>query len=232
MHTHTKWSDGLQTIEQMAQAAEDIGYSYIAITDHYSRMKIARGLTEQQLRNQMKQIDQINEKLSGIRVMKGAEIDIRKDGSLDARKELLKELDVVVASVHGTFKQTKKEMTDRIISAMESGYVDVIGHPTSRKIGEKKPCEIDMERVFETSKRTQTYLEINSQPQRLDLDDANVRLALEFGCRLAVNTDAHNHEQLKNIRLGIGVARRAWAEAEDIINTQPLINLMKTLRKS
>jgi DNA polymerase (family 10) len=145
---------------------------------------------------------------------------------------VLKELDVVVASIHGTFKQSKKEMTRRLISAMESGLVNIIGHPTGRKINEKNPSEVDFDELFEASKRTRTHLEINASPQRLDLSDATADLALKSGCSVAIDTDAHNKEQLKNIRFGIGMARRAWAEKKDVINTQHLQELLRTLRKS
>jgi DNA polymerase (family 10) len=159
------------------------------------------------------------------------EVDIASDGTLSG-DEVLKELDVVVASIHGAFRQTKKEMTRRLVSAMESGLVNVVGHPTGRKINEKNPSDVDFEEIFEASKLTKTYLEINASPQRLDLNDANAALALRSGCKLAINTDAHNREQVKNIRLGIAVARRAWAEKKDVINTQPLNELKRSLKKA
>ena len=231
LHVHTTWSDGTQPIEEMVQAASKMGYAYVAITDHYSTMMVPRGLTERQLRNEMAEIDKIRRKFNKIKILKGAELDISADGSLKVEKKILKELDVVVASVHSTFKQTKKEMTNRIVSAMESGYVNIIGHPTSRKIDTKRPSEIDMEKLFDASKRTKTYLEINSTPQRLDLNDDNVKMAIQAGCKLSIDTDAHNAQHFKNIRLGIGVARRGWTEQKDIINTQPLETLERDLRK-
>lgn len=230
LQVHTRWSDGQQTIEEMAQAARNLGYEYIAITDHYSKMPIVNGLNERRLREQMREIDHVNEKLSGIHVLKGAEVDIAPDGTL-SEDEVLKELEIVVGSVHGVFRQNKMEMTRRLVSAMESDLVSVIGHPTGRKINEKNPSEVDFEEIFEASKRTKTYLEINASPQRLDLNDASAALALRSGCKLAINTDAHNREQMKNIRFGIGVARRAWAEKKDIINAQPLDELNRILRK-
>jgi len=231
LQVHTQWSDGQQTIEEMAQAGKRLGYEYIAITDHYSKMPIVNGLSEERLRDQMKEIDRVNEKLRRFHVLKGAEVDIASDGTLSG-DEVLKELDLVVASIHGTFRQTRKEMTRRLVSAMESGLVNVVGHPTGRKINEKKPSDVDFEEIFEASKRTKTYLEINASPQRLDLNDANAALAIRSGCKLAINTDAHNREQVKNIRLGIAVARRAWAEKKDVINTQPLNELKRTLKKA
>jgi len=231
LQVHTQWSDGQQTIEEMAQAGKRLGYEYIAITDHYSKMPIVNGLSEERLRDQMKEIDRVNEKLRSFHVLKGAEVDIASDGTLSG-DEVLKELDLVVASIHGTFRQTRKEMTRRLVSAMESGLVNVVGHLTGRKINEKKPSDVDFEEIFEASKRTKTYLEINASPQRLDLNDANAALAIRSGCKLAIDTDAHNREQVKNIRLGIAVARRAWAEKKDVINTQPLNELKRTLKKA
>ena len=232
LQMHTKWSDGQQTIEEMAKAAQILGYSYIAITDHYSTMPIVNGLNEQRLREQMKEIDHINEKLQGIKILKGAEVDIAPDGTLKGEKTVLRELDLVVGSVHGTFKQTKREMTKRLITIMESGLVNIVGHPTSRKINEKNPCEIDFDQIFEASKRTGTYLEINSSPHRLDLDDANASLALKAGCKLAIDTDAHDRDELKNIRFGIAMARRGWLRRADVINTLPLEKLSKVLKRN
>jgi len=231
LQVHTKWSDGQQTIEEMAYAAKNLGYEYIAITDHYSKMPIVNGLNEGRLKVQMKEIDDVNQKVKGIHVLKGAEVDISSDGSLSGGS-VLKELDVVVASIHGAFKQSKNEMTERLISAMESGLVNIVGHPTGRKINDKSPSDLDFDAILEASKRTGTYLEINASPQRLDLSDANASLALRSGCKIAINTDAHNGEQLKNIRFGIGVARRAWAEKKNVINAQPLVELKKLLKKT
>ncbi len=231
LQMHTKWSDGQQTIEEMAQAAKTLGYSYVAITDHYSTMPIVNGLNEERLREQSKEIDKVNGKLEGITVLKGAEVDIAPDGTLKGVESVLKELDLVVASIHGTFKQSKKEMTQRLITTMETGLVNIIGHPTSRKINEKNPSEIDFDELFEASKRTGTYLEINSSPHRLDLDDANAKLALKGGCKLIINTDAHDTAELRNIRFGIGIARRGWLSRNDVINTMPLTKLRTVLKR-
>ena len=231
LQAHTEWSDGRQTIEDMAMAAKNLGYQYLAITDHYSKMPIVNGLNEERLRAQIKEIDRVNEKLEPFQVLKGAEVDIAPDGELSAGP-VLKELDVVVASIHGSFKQSKQEVTTRITSAMESGLVNIIGHPTGRKINEKSASEIAWEEVFETSKRTKTYLEINASPERLDLNDATAHLALESGCKLSIDTDAHNTEELKNIRFGVGVARRAWVETKDVINAQPIDELKRMLKRT
>lgn len=231
LQMHTKWSDGAQTVEQMARASKKLGHEYICISDHVSKMKIAGGMNERQLRKQMKEIGRVDKKLRGIKILKGAEVDIKADGELDVKKDALKDLDIVVASVHAKFKQTKAEMTKRLVAAMENEYVHLIGHPTGRKINLKKPCELNFEKIFDTSKRTKTYLEINSYPERLDLSDVNARAAIEHGCKLAINTDAHSEEHLKFIKLGIAVARRGWAEKKDIINAQPLKRFLKLLKK-
>ena len=230
LQVHTKWTDGQNTIEEMAMAAKALGYIYIGISDHYSKMVIAGGLNDKQIQKEMQAIEKVNEKIEGIEILKGAEIDIDPNGSLQAKESILKELDVVVASVHSNFKQTKEEMTKRLVTAMKSGYVNILGHPTGRKINTKRSFSIDMETIFETSKQTRTFLEINAFPERLDLDDFHARAAKEAGCRLAINTDAHNKEHLKYMRLGVAVARRGWLEEKDVINTLPLRDLKKLLK--
>ena len=231
LQMHSKWSDGSNSIEELAKAAKALGYEYICISDHAGRMRIARGLNERQLREQIREIDRVNKKLGNeITVLKGAEVDIGRDGTLSISNAMLKELDIVIASVHSIFKQTKETMTKRLIAAMENEYVHIIGHPTGRKLQEKRPCELDFEQIFEASKRTGTLLEINAQPQRLDLNDINTRAAIEAGCKLVINTDAHTVESLKFMRFGIAVARRGWAERKDILNTLPLRKLLKVLK--
>jgi len=230
LQSHTTWSDGAQTIEEMAKAAMELNYEYFCVSDHYGKMKIAGALNDKQLRKQLKQIEKINNSLSGIELLSGAEIDIQAEGSFDVNKKLLKELDLVVASVHSKFNQSEEEMTRRLVKAMENEDVDIIGHPTGRKINQKKPVQLDMEAIFEASKRTGTFLEINSFPERLDLDEVNAKAAIEAGCKLAINTDAHNKEHLRYMRLGIAVARRAWLEKKDVINTLSLKELRKLLK--
>jgi DNA polymerase (family 10) len=230
LQVHTKWTDGENTIEEMAEAAKALGYSYLCITDHYSKMVIAGGLNDKQIRQEMTEIDRINAKLEDIQVLKGAEVDIAADGTLQAKESVLKELDIVVASVHSNFNQSKNDMTKRLITAMESGYVTILGHPTGRKIKTKKSYLIDMEKLFEASKQTNTFLEINAFPERLDLDDFHAQAAKNAGCKLAIDTDAHNKEHLKYMQMGIAVARRGWLEKEDIVNTLPLKDLIKILK--
>jgi len=231
LQMHSTWSDGHRTIEEMARAAQQIGHSYIAITDHYSPIPVVHGLNTRRVREQAAEIDRVNQDLRGIRILKGVEVDIAADGTLTAENDVLRELDVVVASIHSSFKQTKKVMTQRIIAAMENDFVNIIGHPTSRKINQRNPCEIDMDALFDASKRTGTFLEVNASPQRLDLNDATVRLALEAGCKLAIDTDAHDKEELNNARFGIAVARRGWATQADVINTRGRDELEKLLKK-
>jgi DNA polymerase (family 10) len=230
LQVHTKWSDGSHTIAEMAKTAIELGYSYICISDHYSRMVIAGGLTEKQLRKQWKEIDEVNSNLTDIEILKGAEVDIAADGRVAADKTVLEELDIVVASVHSKLDQPKAEMTRRLVKAMENDYVDIIGHPTGRKIHQKEGSQIDLETLFETSKTTETFLEINSFPNRLDLDDLNAKAAAEAGCRLVINTDAHNREHLLYMRLGIAMARRGWLKRQDVINTMSLRNLMELFK--
>jgi DNA polymerase (family X) len=231
LQVHTKWSDGENTIVEMTEAARALGYSYVGITDHYSKMVVAGGLNEREIRKEMKEIEKVDAKVEGIRILKGAEVDIDADGNLQAEEGVLKDLDVVVASVHSNFDQTKQKMTERLTAAMESGYVNILGHPTGRKIRTKKPYLVDMDEIFEASKSTETFLEINAFPERLDLDDFHARAAKETGCKLVIDTDAHNKEHLRYMRLGLAVARRAWLEKKDVINTLPLKDLLKLLKR-
>ncbi len=229
LQMHTKWSDGSHTIEEMADAAKSLGHKYIAITDHTGTLRIAGGLDEEDIQAQMKEIGKLNEKIEGITILKGAEVNIKSNGELDIKDNVLRDLDIVVASIHSGFRQERKKLTNRIISAMENENVDIIAHPTGRKIQERRAYDLDLERIFEVSRETNTFLEINSYPNRLDLSDINVRRALESGCKLAINTDAHNTEHLKYIELGIATARRGWAKKGDIINTLSLKKLQRLL---
>ncbi|MGB9978955.1 DNA polymerase/3'-5' exonuclease PolX [Methanobacterium sp.] len=229
LQMHTKWSDGSYTIHEMAERAREIGHEYIAITDHVGTLRIARGMDENKIRNQMKEIENINKEINEITILKGAEVNILSDGKLDMSNGVLKDLDVVVASIHSGFRHTEEKITDRIISAMHNDNVNIIAHPTGRKIHERKAYELDLNKIFETSKDTGTFLEINSYPNRLDLNDANVKRAVEYGCKLSIDTDSHSKANLKHIELGIATARRGWAKKDDVINTLPLKKLEKLL---
>jgi DNA polymerase (family 10) len=231
LQMHTKWSDGNNTIEEMALAAKKLGYLYICITDHTGKLAIANALDEKRINEQRKEIEKANKEISGITILHGVEVNIRDDGSLDMPDKVLKEMDIVVASIHSGFKNPKEKMTGRMLRAMENENVDIIAHPTGRLITKRESYEIDLERVFDAAKKTGTIMEINSYPERMDLKDAHARAAVKAGVKLAVSTDAHNSDQLKFMKLGIGIARRAWASKGDIINTRSLKDMMRMMKK-
>jgi len=227
LQMHTKWSDGANTIEEMALASKNLGYKYIAITDHSKSTKIAGGMNDSTLLKQIKNIDKINKKISGIRILKSCEVDILADGSLDYSSEILKKLDIVMVAVHSGFKQSQSKMTKRISTALENKYVKILAHPTGRIINVRKPYNIDMDYLYQISKDTKTALEINSSISRLDLKDIYIRKAVERGVKLTLGTDAHNTSQLNQMYFGVAQARCGWAEKKDIINTMTLKQLKK-----
>ena len=227
LQVHTKWSDGSDTIEGIAEAAKKMGYQYIAITDHTGDLKIAGGLDEERLLKQMEEIDKINKKFKNLKILKGCEVNIRKDGSLDMPDEILAKLDIVLAAVHSGFKTDKDSMTKRMIKAMENPNVDVIVHPTGRVLFRRGPYQLDFEEILKAAKRTKTALEINAFPDRLDLKDTDIRQAVEAGIKLVINTDSHHQNQFHYMELGIAQARRGWAEKKDILNTQPVEKLLE-----
>jgi DNA polymerase (family 10) len=214
----------------MVKKAKELGYEYIAITDHSKSLKVARGLDESRLRQQLELIKGINERVKGIRILTGIEVDILPDGSLDFDDDILKELDVVIASIHSGFKQDKTTITSRIVNACHNRYVNIIAHPTGRLLGRREPYDVDMDEVFEAAAKTGTVLEINSSPDRLDLNDVNVKRAAEMGIKIAINTDAHGTEALSDMMYGVWVARRGWLAAENIINTYSLEQLLEFLK--
>lgn len=232
LHSHSTWSDGTAPIEVMAAAARALGHAYVAITDHSKRLGITNGLDEERLRSQMAEIDRLNaESADGFRILKGSEVDILPDGTLDLDPALLDELDFVIASIHSRFKQDEATMTARIIRAMESGVVDLVAHPTGRLLGERDPYAVDLERLFDAAAATQTGLEINASPDRLDLNDLQARRARDRGIKISINTDAHAPEHLGFFAYGIATARRAWLTAGDVINTWELDHLLRWLRQ-
>ncbi len=230
LHLHTNWSDGRDTIEAMALAARDRGYQYLAITDHSGGRGIAHGLDAERLRQQMLEIRELNQRIGGIHIFTGIEVDIRADGTLDIPDELLAELDIVVASVHSGLNQSQEQMTRRIMAAIEDPNVDIVAHPTCRLLPGREPVAVDMEAIFVAAAKTNTILEINAMPSRLDLKDIHVYRARELGAKLVIGTDAHCTEHLEFIRFGVGVARRGWCEAQDVINTKPLSEILTYLR--
>ncbi len=231
LQMHTNWSDGGNTIEEMARAAKKLGYKYIAITDHSKSERIAGGMDEKKLANYLKAIEKARKKVSGITILKGAEVDILPDGSLDYSDKILKKLDLVVAGVHSRFKMKKEAMTKRICKALENPNVNILAHPTGRIIGERRPYELDLNKVIETAKKNKVALEINAFPSRLDLNDVNSRIAAEKGAKLVINTDAHNADQLRYMEYGIATARRGWVKKGQIINTKTLSELKKFLKR-
>jgi len=228
VHAHTSWSDGADTVEQIAAAAVAMGYEYVCITDHSQSLKVARGVAAVDLRDHIRQVRSLSDGM-GIAVLIGTECDITADGTLDYPDDLLADLDLVIASVHTRFRMSRDAMTLRIVRAMESEHVDILGHPTGRLLGARDPYEVDIEAVVDAAARTGTALEINAAPERLDLKDTDVRLARERGARLAIGTDAHSCAQLRYMPLGVGTARRGWVEAKDVINTLPLASLRDVL---
>jgi DNA polymerase (family 10) len=235
LHMHTRASDGGSTVEEMAEAAMARGYEYIAITDHSKALTVAHGLDELRLLKQMDEIERVNRKLkaqgSKFTILKGMEVDIKSDGSLDLDEEVLGRLDVVVGAVHSKFTMESDEMTDRILTAMASGVVNIIAHPTGRIIEGREPYPVDMRRLMEGVKRHRVVLELNSYPDRLDLNDVNLRLAKEMGVMVAISTDSHSARHLENITFGVHTARRGWLEKDDIINTRSLKDLLRILKR-
>jgi DNA polymerase (family 10) len=229
LHVHTNWSDGQCSIEEMALAAKALGYQYIAITDHSAGRGIAHGLDSERLRRQVAEIGALNEGLVDIRVLSGIEVDIRADGSLDLPREVLSELDIVVAAVHSSMNQSEEKMTRRILGAVENPDVDIIAHPTCRLLGEREPVAVDLEAVAKAAAKGGKVLELNAFPSRLDLNDVHARRARDLGARLAIGTDAHTAVHLTFMRYGVGVARRAWCEPRHILNTLALEELLSVL---
>ena len=230
LHVHSKWSDGSHTFEQLAEVAKEHGYSYFALTDHSQGLGVARGLTVERLAEQKREIDTLNKKLKNIRILHGTEVDIRGDGTLDFHDDVLQTLDIVVASIHSGFKQTKEQLTSRIVAAMKNPYVSIIAHPTGRLIGERDAYEVDMDEILKTAKETGTAMEINAYPLRLDLSDIYAKKAKELRIPIVISTDAHVTTQFNFMSYGVSIARRSWLEKEDIANTLEVKQLLKKLK--
>lgn len=230
-HVHTEWTDGTPTIDAVVDNAIAKGYEYVGITDHSESLKFVGGLDEKKLRRQLDAVREAQDRVGNkIRVLAGSEVDIRADGSLDFSKQLLDELDVVIGSVHSRFKMEKAEMTNRVVTAISSGRIDILGHPTGRLIGERPGYELDLDKVFEAAKSTGVCMEINSFIDRLDLGDINCRKAKDAGVVMAIGTDAHRLEQMDFMRYGVITARRGWLETRDVLNTVRGKDLAKRLR--
>ncbi len=220
LHAHTTWSDGMATVKEMALAARNHGLKCLAITDHSQSLGVTGGLTPERLRAQRREIDAAQAELgSGFSLLQGAEVEIRADGQLDYSDDVLEDLDIVVASLHTSLRQERDKITARLIQAIQNRHVDIIGHPTGRLLPDREGADLDMEAVLRAAADSGTALEINANPMRLDLDDVYARRALELGCVLSINTDAHNPADFDLAHFGVGAARRAWAAAESVINT-------------
>lgn len=231
LHAHTDRSDGTYGIADMAAAAKKYGLSYLGITDHTKNERIANGMDDKQFVKHFKEIDKVNDTLEGIRLLKGAEIDILKDGSLDLERKTLEMMDYRLASVHTNLKMTREEMTERVVKALSSGYVDIMAHPTDRLIGTRDPINMDLGRVFEVAHDNGVIMEIDSFPERLDLGDENIIKAKKHGLLFSVDSDSHSIDHFSVLRYGIGTARRGWLLKEDVVNTLPVEKLLKHFKR-
>ena len=232
LHAHTKTTDGHFSAAEMAEAAKKLGYDYLAITDHSKRVTMAHGLDAAGLAKSIKEIDKLNAKLKGITLLKSIECDILADGALDLPDSILRELDLVLCSIHYNFNLTKEKQTARVLRAIDNPFVNIFCHPSGRLINERPAYEIDLEKVMRAAVERGCYLELNAHPDRLDLDDVHCQMAKELGLKIALSTDAHSLDDLALMRFGIGQARRGWLESADIINTRGLKELRQLLKRS
>ena len=231
LQMHTTYTDGKQTLAEMAEACRARGYEYIAVTDHSKAVRVAGGLAATDFRRQYKEIDALQKTLKGLTLLKSAEVDILDDGKLDLEEGILAEMDVVVVSVHSKFNISRADMTRRIVQAIQRPRVNILAHPTGRLLGRREPYQVDMEEVVKAACDHGVMLEMNAQPHRLDLNDAYAFMAREAGVKLVVSTDAHRVAELDHMRHGVDQARRGWCEKKDIANTLPLSKFRKLLQK-
>ena len=231
LHSHTTATDGHASLAEMAKAARERGYRYLAVTDHTRSTRVANGQDPKRLRRQLAEIDRLNETFDGFRLLKSAETDILEDGSLDLPDEVLAELDFVLGTIHSHFDLPEKKQTRRILTAFDHPLLSGLAHPTARQIGEREPARFDFDRVCRAAAERGIFLEVNGQPARLDLNDSHCRRARELGVMLAISSDSHSVSDLAKIRFGVDQARRGWIEKDDVINTRPLAKLLKLLRR-
>jgi DNA polymerase (family 10) len=231
LQAHTVASDGKHTLEEMARAAQELGYEYLAVTDHSPRLAMIQGLDAEGLLRRIDEVERLNESLEGFRVLKSIEVDILDDGSLDMPDQVLERLDVVVAAVHTRFTLSEEEQTERILRAMENPNAHILAHPTGRQLGKRPGYEVDVERLIEAAAEGGWFLEINAEPDRLDIDDVYALMAKEHGVKVAISTDAHSVNGLRVMRYGVYQARRGWLEARDVLNTYPWRELREFLRR-
>ncbi|MBI2441631.1 MAG: DNA polymerase/3'-5' exonuclease PolX [Lentisphaerae bacterium] len=232
LHAHSRATDGQSTIAELAATAQKRGYEYLAITDHSKHLSMVHGLNTTRLRQQIREIDRLNEKFHGFRILKSTEVDILESGELDLSDDILRELDLVVGAVHHIFTLSRAKQTERIIRAMDNPYFNILAHPSGRLIGEREAYEVDLERLLAAARERGCFLELNSHPQRLDLNDAYCRMAKELGVKVAIATDAHRPADLELMRFGIGQARRGWLEKEDVLNASSWRSLQQLLKRS
>jgi len=230
LQMHTTASDGRNSIEEMGEAARALGYEYIALTDHSKAVTVANGMDERRTLEQIKKIRAANERVPGIRLLAGIEVDIKKDGSLDLADDVLAQLDVVVASVHSFMNMEAKEMTERILAAIENKYTQIIAHPTGRLVLRRDPFDYDIEKVLSAAAKAGVAMECNAYPDRLDFNDVNLRMAKQLGVKIVISTDSHATSQLATMKYGVTTARRGWIEKKEVINTLPLAEFLAALR--
>jgi DNA polymerase (family 10) len=231
LHAHTRATDGHNTLREMAAAAQARGFEYLAITEHSQRLTVAHGLDTQRLRRQMHEIDQLNAQLRGLTVLKGIEVDILEDGSLDLPDDVLSELDLVVGAVHSQFRLSRARQTERILRALDNPFVTILAHPTGRLLDAREPYDVDMLRIVRAARDRGCCLELNANPDRLDLIDVYCQMAREERVLVAISSDAHRTQDFDNLRYGVGQARRGWLEKADILNSRPLAALKPLLQR-
>jgi DNA polymerase (family 10) len=232
LHMHTTWSDGAHTIEEMIDACRAKGYKYMAITDHSQYLRVANGLTIERLREQKEIIHELNKKYDDITILSGIEMDILPDGSLDYDDELLAELDLVIASIHSSFSQPKETIMKRLKNAVTNPHVDIIAHPTGRVIGRRTGYEVDIDLLIELAKETDTALELNANPNRLDLAAPHLRKAQEAGVTIVINTDAHSIDMLEDMTIGVSVAKKGWIKHDSVLNAKDTNGLLAYLNRN
>jgi DNA polymerase (family 10) len=231
LQMHSKWTDGNGTIEEMVRACKKRGYQYCAITDHSKAVRVAGGLSASDFKRQRKEIERVRERVGDITLLAGCEVDILADGSLDLPDPLLEQLDIVVAAVHSKMDMPETEMTRRVLKALAHPFVDILAHPTGRLINHREPFAIDLEEIFYAAKENDVAVELNAQPDRLDVNDIHARRAKEMGVKIVINTDAHSVEQLRFMSYGIDQARRGWLEKRHVLNTMSLLDLKRWLKQ-
>lgn len=232
LHMHTTWSDGAQSIEEMVNQARRIGYQYVSITDHSKFLRVANGLDETRLRRQREEIAKLNEKYPDIHIFSGVEMDILPDGKLDFSDDFLSEMDFVIGAIHSSFNQSEEKIMTRLYHALENPYVSLIAHPTGRLIGRREGYDVDVEKLINRAKDTGTALEINANPNRLDLSAVWARKAQEMGVTIAINTDSHDYSMMEHMQYGVGVARKGWLKRETVMNTWSKAKLMTFLNRN